>query len=96
MSTTVKVLIITWLIIGFVIVGVAGFLLGRMTAGSSQTQTTPGIMQPQPGNQFPSNGIQQNPQQGGQQNFQQPPTQMPTQPSTQGPNQGTQQNNMKY
>lgn len=48
MSTTAKILILTWVVIGFVIVGAVGFYLGRVTA-------PPKIIQLQQGN-LPTGG----------------------------------------
>ena len=82
MSKAAKVLILTWVAIGFLIVGAAGFYLGRITAPKPQ-----GRMMQQGGQQPPQGGFQQSPPgtnqgpapsgagQERQQNFGQPPLQ---------------------
>ena len=81
MSKTVKALILTWVMIGFLIAGGVGFYLGRTTAPKIQ-ELNPSGMQPQ-GGMMPQGGFGQPPpganqglipsseRQGGQQN---PPT----------------------
>lgn len=84
MSIVVKILIISWVVVGYFIVGGVSFYLGRMTAPTQQQQQ----FQPQQYQPQPTGGLQQQPQQGsptgqpqqfqgGQQpqQFGQPPTQ---------------------
>lgn len=75
MSTTAKALIITWVVIGFLVVGGVGFYVGRVTAPKPQTQggfnqqpiggqQQGGSFQPQPSGtmmQQPQGGTQQQP-----------------------------------
>lgn len=79
MSTTAKALILTWVAIGFLLVGAVGFYLGRLTAPKSgqPSQSQMGqqnFQPPQQQQQFGQQNFQPSPpQQQGQQNFQQPP-----------------------
>lgn len=70
MSTAAKILILTWVVIGIVVVGVAGFFVGRLTVPKPLTlsgglqQGQQQQFQQQPGGSPPTGG-------GGQQQQQQ-------------------------
>ncbi len=63
MSSTAKALIITWMVIGFLVVGAVGFYLGRVTAPKNQSFPTgqPPLNQQQPGGNQPAGSFQQQP-----------------------------------
>ena len=80
MSKAAKLLILTWLMIGFLAAGGVGFYLGRITAPKSQSQNPAGVGGQQPtGGQQP-NSVQQSPPRGAS------PSAVPS-----GPSQGGQQ-----
>jgi hypothetical protein len=58
MSTIVKTLIVIWMIIGFLVVGIVGFYLGRITMKTQPetTQPFPGNNQFTPPTTFPTGG----------------------------------------
>ncbi|MCG2692143.1 hypothetical protein L6272_04940 [Microgenomates group bacterium] len=62
MSSTTKALIITWMIIGFLVIGAVGFYLGRVTAPKNQAFPIgqPQNQQQSEGNQ-PAGNFQQQP-----------------------------------
>ena len=45
MSTATRALILTWVVIGFLIIGVVGFYLGRITAPKTQPSFPGGMIQ---------------------------------------------------
>ena len=79
LSKAVKALILTWIMIGFVVAGLVGFYLGRITAPKTQSQNPPGMQQPTGGQQPPRgatpSAAPSGPSQGGQQPAGQPPPQ---------------------
>ena len=60
MTSTAKALIITWMVIGFLVVGAVGFYLGRVTVPKNQTFSTgQPLNQQQPNGNQPAGSFQQ-------------------------------------
>ena len=62
MSSTAKALIITWMVVGFLVVGTVGFYLGRATSPNNQSslnQQGKGGNQPTGSSQPKSSGVPQ-------------------------------------
>lgn len=91
MSTAVKALILTWVAIGFLVVGVLGFYLGRITAPRIQPGAgmMPGGMMQQWGGQEGQKQMMPGQQQGGTGMMPGGGKQMPPEGGFQQPTQGT-------